>query len=283
MIGIVVCLAAAFVAAEGGEELRLFQTTETKDFREIATPGFTIHPYPAVKALDVDAAKEKHEFFALGASLTDASAWVLANMPKDRREKLLRELFTPEGCNLGAIRLNIGASDYSTGLYSYDDTSGDVEMRHFSLARDDEFLVPMAKAVKAIRPDVFVFASPWSPPGWMKTSGMMIGGNLKDEYMPALANYFVRYVQGYGERGIAIDAVTPQNETMCDTRGQYPCCTYPAQQEGAFVRDHLAPAFCKAGVASKIWVQDASASGRAVVRLDVGFQVMRDDTARSGM
>ena len=115
-------IAAAFVGAEGGEVLRLFQTTGAKGFREIATSGFTIHPYPAVEALDVDAAKPKHEFLALGAALTDASAWVLANMPAERRESLMRDLFTPAGCNLGAIRLNIGASDYSTGLYTYDDT-----------------------------------------------------------------------------------------------------------------------------------------------------------------
>ena len=104
-------LAAAFVAAEGGEELKLFQTTESREFREIATSGFTIHPYPGVEALDVDAAVEKHEFLGLGASLTDASAWILANMPEEKRARLLSELFTPEGCNLGAIRLNIGASD----------------------------------------------------------------------------------------------------------------------------------------------------------------------------
>lgn len=261
-MGIVAIIAAAFVAAEGGEELRLFQTTESKDFREIATSGFTIHPYPAVEPLDIDAAKEKHEFLALGASLTDASAWILANMPADKRMKLLRELFTPEGCNLGAIRLNVGASDYSTGLYSYNDTPGDVEMKNFSLARDDAFLVPMAKAVKAIRPDTFVFASPWSPPGWMKTTGLMIGGSLKDEFMPALANYFVKYVQGYGARGIVIDAVTPQNETMCDTHGQYPCCIYTAEQEGVFVRDHLSPAFRKAGLDVKIWVHDHNPEAR---------------------
>lgn len=249
-------LAAAFVAAEGGEELRLFQTTESKDFREIATPGFTIHPYPAVEPLDVDTAKERHPFLALGASLTDASAWILANMPSEKRDRLLRKLFTTAGCNLGAIRLNIGASDYSTGLYSYDDTPGDVEMKDFSLARDDGFLVPMAKAVKTLRPDLYVFAAPWSPPGWMKTSGLMIGGSLKDEFMPALANYFVKYVQGYGARGIRIDAVTPQNETMCDTHGQYPCCIYTAAQEGAFVRDHLAPAFRRTGIGAKIWVHD---------------------------
>ena len=267
-MNLIAIIAAAFVAAEGGEELKLFQTTESKDFREIATSGFTIHPYPAVEALDVDTAKEKHEFLALGASLTDASAWVLANMPSEKRQKLLRELFTPEGCNLGAIRLNIGASDYSTGLYSYDDTPGDVEMKNFSLARDDEFLVPMAKAVKSIRPDVYVFAAPWSPPAWMKTSGLMISGSLKDECMPALANYFVKYVQGYGERGISIDAVSPQNETMCDTGGQYPCCVYSAAQEGVFVRDHLAPAFRKAGIGAKIWVHDHNPDSDGVKRLD---------------
>ena len=60
-------MTGSFIPSEGGDELRLFQTTEQKDFREIATPGFTIHPYPAVEALDVDAAKECHEFLGLGA------------------------------------------------------------------------------------------------------------------------------------------------------------------------------------------------------------------------
>ena len=260
--------AGAFIEAEGGEELRLFQTTADKDFREIATSGFTIHPYPAVEALDVDGAREKHAFLGLGASLTDASAWILASLPEERRNALLRELFTPAGCNLGAIRLNMGASDYSTGLYCYDDTPGDIAMRDFTLARDDAFLVPMARAAKAVRPDLYVFASPWSPPGWMKTSGMMIGGYLRDEFMPALANYFVKYIQAYNARGIRIDAVTPQNEPMCDTRGQYPCCTYPATQEGTFVRDHLAPALRKAGLDTEIWIHDHDPNPSGIKRVE---------------
>ena len=258
----------AFVPEEGGGGLRLFQTTESKDFREIATPGFTPHPYPAAEALDADAARPLHEFLGLGASLTDASAWILAHMDPERREALLRDLFTPAGCNLGAIRLNIGASDYSTGLYSYDDTPGDTAMHDFSLARDDHFLVPMARAVKAVRPDLFTFASPWSPPGWMKTSGLMIGGNLKDECMPALANYFTEYARGYAARGVGIDAVTVQNETMCETGGQYPCCTYPAEQEGRFVRDHLAPAFRKAGIGAKIWIHDHDPNPDGIRRVE---------------
>ena len=282
-MSIAAIVAAAFVAAEGGESLRLFQTTESRDFREIATSGFTIHPYPAVEALDVDSAKELHQFLALGASMTDASAWILANMPDEKRERLMRELFTPEGCNLGAIRLNMGASDYSTGLYSYDDTPGDVEMRDFSLARDDVYLVPMAKAAKALRPNVFFYASPWSPPGWMKTSGLMIGGNLRDECMPALANYFVKYVQGYAERGIAIDAVTPQNETTCETGGQYPCCIYPARQEGVFLRDFLAPAFRRAGIATKIWVYDHNPDTSGIRRLGETFAIPGVEDAVDGI
>ena len=217
-------ISAAFVASEGGATLRLYQTTEEKDFREIATSGFCIHPYPAVDPLDVDSARPLHEFVALGASMTDASAWVLANMPKERRERLMNELFSPAGCSLGAIRLNIGASDYSTGLYSYDDTPGDAEMKDFSLRRDEKFLIPMTKAALAIRPDIIVFASPWSPPGWMKTTGLMLSGRLRADCHDALANYFVKYVEGYASHGIKIFAVSPQNEPMCDTRGQYPCC-----------------------------------------------------------
>ena len=267
MAALTALLAAAFIAAEGGEELRLFQTTGEKGFREIATSGFTIHPYPAVEPLDVDSAEAVHHFLALGASLTDASAWVLASMPSERRDRLLRELFTSEGCNLGAVRLNVGASDYSTGLYSYDDTPGDVELKDFSLARDDEFLVPAARRIKALRPDLFIFASPWSPPGWMKTSGLMIGGSLRDEFMPALANYFVKYIQGYAARGLTIDAVTPQNETVYDTGGQYPCCVYSAAQEGAFVRDHLAPAFREAGLSTRIWVHDHNPKAKDIPRV----------------
>ena len=93
MINVLPLVAAAFIASEGGEELRLYQTTASKDFREIATSGFTIHPYPAAPALDVDNAKPMHEFLGLGGAMTDASAWILANMPKEKREKLMKELF----------------------------------------------------------------------------------------------------------------------------------------------------------------------------------------------
>lgn len=267
MFSILPIIAAAFIASEGGEELRLYQTTASKDFREITTSGFTIHSYPAAPALDVDKAKPMHEFLGLGGAMTDASAWILANMPKEKREKLMKELFTPEGCNLSTLRLCIGASDYSTALYSYNDTPGDVEMKNFSLARDDNYLVPMVKSALAIQPDMYIFASPWSPPAWMKNSNLMISGQLKDDSMGALANYFVRYVEEYDKRGIKISAVSPQNETMCETGGQYPCCTYTAEKEGVFVRDYLSKAFKKSGLNTKIWVHDHDPDKRGIERV----------------
>ena len=262
-------LAEAYVPGAGGIEVRLYQTTAKKGFRELPTAEFTIHPYPAAPAIDVDTAKELHEFVGLGASLTDASAWILAHMEPAKRERLLRDLFTPEGCNLAALRLNIGASDYSTALYSYDDTPGDAEMRDFSLKRDEAHLIPMAREIQRLRPDILWFAAPWSPPGWMKTSGLMVGGTLKDECRGALANYFVRYVQGYAAHGIRVSAVSPQNEPLCDTGGQYPCCTYTEQMESRFVAENLAPALRAAGLDTKIWIYDHNPDrkGGAIARI----------------
>ena len=111
----------------------------------------------------------------------------------------------------------------------------------------------------------------------------MIGGNLRDECMPALANYFVKYVQGYAERGIAIDAVTPQNETTCETGGQYPCCTYTARQEGVFVRDFLAPAFRRVGIATKIWVYDHNPDTSGIRRLGEMFAIPGVEDAVDGI
>lgn len=260
-------LAATYTTGSIDADVRLYQTTAAREFREIPTSEFTVHPYPATPALDFDSAKELHEFVGLGAALTDSSAWILANMDPDRRAKLLRDLFTPEGCNLSVLRLNMGASDYSTALYTYDDTPGDLGLKNFSLAHDDLWLVPMAKEIQRLRPDVRWYSAPWSPPGWMKTSGLMIGGELKEECRGALAQYFVKYLQGYAERGIRISAVTPQNEPLIDTDGTYPSCLYTAEQETRFVVDHLAPALKAAKLDTKIWIFDHNCEAEAIGRV----------------
>ena len=84
-------------------------------------------------------------------------------------------LFTRAGANLSMLRLHVGSSDYSASIYSYDEVPGDVEMKHFSIDHDRKEVIPMVREALAVRPDLFVFSSPWSPPGWMKTNGGPFG------------------------------------------------------------------------------------------------------------
>ena len=117
----------------------------------------------------------------------------------------MTRLFDPsEGIGLSVLRQPMGASDYARDFYSYNDMpegETDVELEQFSIAHDEEDIIPLLQEALRLNPDVKLMGSPWSPPGWMKTSGSMIGGELKPEYYSVYANYFVRYIQGYEANG----------------------------------------------------------------------------------
>ena len=187
--------AGTYLPGEGDIDVRVFQTTETHAFRELDTSPFTGHLYTNRAPIDVDAAEARGTYKGLGVSMTDASAWILSKLSPEKRRAILEAVFSPSGANLRGVRLNIGSSDYSTALYNYNETPGDVEMRHFSVARDDHWLFPMVKEAMAIRPDLFLFAAPWSPPSWMKTTGNFVDGHFKDGMEQALANYLLAYVK----------------------------------------------------------------------------------------
>jgi len=112
----------------------------------------------------------------------------------------------------------MGATDFTaTGNYSYDDLPAgqtDPTLSKFSIKHDQPYVIPELKQALALNPSIKITSTPWSPPGWMKTSGSMIGGTLKDEYSAALAKYFVKYIQAYGKAGVPISYVTPQNEPL---------------------------------------------------------------------
>lgn len=253
------CLAAAggtYVPDEGDIPVRVWQTTERKPFREILTTPFTVHAYSDKEPLDVDAAQPDHEFLGLGVSMTDASAWMLSQLSPERRRALLEMVFSPDaGAGLSALRLNIGASDYSTALYTYDDTPGDVEMKRFSVARDDRYLFPMVKESVAVNPAMFLFAAPWSPPGWMKDTGRFVDGNFKDGNELALANYLCAYAKACRARGLPLRAVNVQNESNLSTKGRYPSCVFTGEQE-ARVAKVLARRLREDGLDAKVWIWD---------------------------
>jgi len=98
----------------------------------------------------------------------------------------------------------------------------------------------------------------------------MLGGNMQRKHMPAYANYFVKFLQGYESEGVPVQAVTVQNEVDTDQDGRMPACTWPMEYEADFVRGHLGPAFERAGVKTRIWIIDHNYNlwGRAMGELE---------------
>jgi O-glycosyl hydrolase len=168
-------------------------------------------------AIKVDDTVEYQEITGFGAALTDSSAWVINELPASARADLMTNLFDPtDGAGLNMIRVPMGASDFTaSGFYTYDDMpkgETDPTLSNFSIAHDEQYIIPQLQEAYALNPSITFTATPWSPPGWMKTSDDLIGGSLKQEYEPTLAQYFVKFIDAYDEAGLPIHYVTPQNE-----------------------------------------------------------------------
>jgi glucosylceramidase len=195
-----------------------------------------------------------------GASLTDSSAWLLdRKLPPEQRKETLDQLFDPKsGIGLSILRQPMGASDFAITEYSYDDVAKgekDFKLEKFSIEHDRAYIIPLVKQALARNPNLKIIASPWSPPGWMKTSQSMIFGALSPEAYPAFASYFVKFIKAYEAEGIPIYAITMQNEPL-NIPGNYPGMGMTAVEQAAFLRDHLGPALKSAGLKTKVFVFD---------------------------
>lgn len=204
----------------------------------------------------VDKAKTYQPIEGFGASLTESSAYVLKTyLSQSKRTEVLKELFSSEGANIGYLRLTMGSSDFSFGNYSYDDVDGDINLTHFSLDRDFQYIIPVLKEIISIKPDLKIMASPWSPPAWMKTSNNMVGGSLNPEYYNVYAQYFVKYINTMKENGIPIEAITIQNEPLYASAA-YPCMLMTSDQQKDFIKNHLGPLFATENIKTKIMLYD---------------------------
>lgn len=207
----------------------------------------------------IDEAKQMQSMDGFGYALTGGSAELLVKMSKEARAKVLRELFSADENNVGVsyLRLSIGASDLNSFVFSYDDLApgeADNELKRFDLAQDKKDVIPVLKEILAIRPDIKILGSPWSAPAWMKTNQNVRGGALKEECYPAYALYFVKYIQEMKKEGIAIDAITIQNEPL--NSKNTPSMQWLVEQQLNFLKNHLYPAFTKAGLKTKVILFD---------------------------
>jgi len=200
----------------------------------------------------VDPSKTFQSILGIGGALTDASAETFYKLPENSRQEFLKAYFDAQdgiGYTLG--RTHIHSCDFSSESYTYVET-GDKQLNSFNIAHDLKYRVPFIKEVlSAAGTNRFtLFASPWSPPAWMKDNGDMLhGGRLKPEYAETWARYYCKFIRAYESEGIPIWGLTVQNEPLAIQ--PWESCVFSAGEERDFVKHYLGPALHKAGLKDK--------------------------------
>lgn len=242
-------------------------TQTTADLGQALTPlpGIALGPVSSGAVnLSVDDTKTYQTIDGFGAAFTDSSAYLLQNkLSAATRDRVMNDLFgRGTGIGLSLMRVPMGSSDYSAtpisnpSTYSYDDNNGqaDPSLANFSTAHDDAYIVPVIKQAQAINPSMKLFANDWSPPAWMKANNSMLGGSnatlLSSMYGP-LAQYYVKFLQDYQNKGVKVWGITSQNEPTLGP-STYSGMLLPAASEVNFISDYLAPALSKAGLGTVI-------------------------------
>ena len=205
--------------------------------------------------INVDEATVYQEMVGFGAAMTDASAYLIQHKLGAQRDAILHELFGRDpGIGLSFIRVPMGASDFSTHDYSYDDMPAgqtDSTLANFSLAEDRVDKLPALKAALAINPQLKLVGSPWSPPGWMKTTGSLIQGTLRPEFYGSFAEYFRKFIDGYAAEGVPMFAITLQNEPAYEP-SDYPGMRLDPPARADVIGNHMGPLFASAGIQTLI-------------------------------
>lgn len=210
--------------------------------------------------IDVDEGKSYQEMIGFGAAMTDASAYLIQRkMSGPAREALMQDLFgRTSGIGLSFIRVPMGASDFSMTHYSYDDmpgTSTDSTLAHFSIEPDRAEKLPLLRRAIAINPQLKVMASPWSVPGWMKTTNSLIKGTLLPRFYDSFADYFVKFIRAYTAEGVPIFAISLQNEPAFEP-DNYSGMRLDPGARAQVIGSHMGPRFAQAGIPALIWDWD---------------------------
>ncbi|MFQ6600682.1 RICIN domain-containing protein [Flavobacterium sp. C3NV] len=222
-----------------GDQTRLLQQQSTVSF------GTNSGTNPSTITINAGTTYQTMDGF--GYTLTEGSCEVISAMAATQQNQLLNDLYNPvTGLNASVVRISIAASDLSSSSYSYNETSGDVNMNNFSLNGPDlTYLIPIIKKIKLINPNIKILATPWSAPRWMKTNNSWIGGSLQTQYYAAYARYFVKYFAAMQAQGISIWGITPQNEP--ENPHNEPSMLMNSTEQKNFINQQLGPQMAAAG------------------------------------
>lgn len=197
----------------------------------------------------------QQDWHGFGGTFNEAGWDALEVLDASERDRAIQLLFDAnDGANFLYGRIPVGSSDYGLNRYSLAPTANDYEMRDFSIERDRQDLIPYIKAALAVKPDIRFWASPWSPPPWMKDNNAFDRGNMKNDAqtLGAHALYLARFVEEYAKEGIHIEHVQPQNEP--GYAQDYPSCGWTGSQMADYIANHLSRVFQERGLETEIWL-----------------------------
>lgn len=260
-------------ACDQGKEKKLTWIQTTNSNRWVNQPAPALGEAQANDTVDLEVFPDKkhQEIDGFGGCFNEMGWEALKSLPEEMRDSVLRQLFDPQaGCRFNLCRMPIGASDFALEWYAHNDSAGDFEMKYFSIKRDHEYLIPYIKAAQKYCPDLKVWASPWSPPTWMKTNQhyacRMSEKNdltccegkegvdqflMQAPYLKAYALYMAKFVEAYEKENIPITAIHVQNEpNSCQV---FPSCIWTANSLATFIGQYLGPLFENKGLKTEIW------------------------------
>tara|TARA_B110000046_G_scaffold25824_1_gene25559 strand:- start:4441 stop:5922 length:1482 start_codon:yes stop_codon:yes gene_type:complete len=224
-------------------ELRLTKTSD-QIFKD------KVQPLETEVAIFINPNKTFQKYLGIGGAITDASSEVFATLDNDQQNKLLQSLFGKEGIGYNIIRTSIHSSDFGLGSHTYIE-EGDTDLKTFTIEKDKKKRIPFIKrAIELIKEDLVFYASPWSPPAFMKSNkNMLYGGKLLPEFRQSWADYYVKFIKAYEKEGIPVWGLTIQNEPMAIQRWE--SCIYTADEERDFLKNYLGPTLENAGLGDK--------------------------------
>ncbi len=258
-----------------GPAVSIVLTTDdhSRTMQPQAGTNFTTAASSPGRVIYVDETQTYQPIEGFGAAFTDSAGYLLNEIasPKSALTSTMNDLFTRNGNGIGLsfMRTPMAASDLARSQYSYDDNNGqpDPTLANFSVAHDQTDIIPIILQARQLNPQMKLMANPWSPPGWMKTSGSMVGGALQSSMYSPFAGYFVKYLQAYAAAGINVDYISLQNEPLY-VPSDYPGMCIPPSPGGSCgavasptdqttaLRDYILPTLSAASLTTKVLVYD---------------------------
>jgi len=176
-----------------------------------------------------------------GGSFTESSAYLVNQLSKENRNKILEAYFGENGAKYSLTRTHISSCDFSLNNYTYAPVEGDLDLEHFSIKEDEDDLIPMIKDAMSISKEGFkIISSPWTAPPWMKDNKHWVGGKLLPEFYDTYALFFSKYIDAYKAEGIDIWGVTPVNEPH-GNGNNWESMHFSPEEMTDFVQNHLGP------------------------------------------